>query len=153
VSAQPRSEAQRAHAAERKRASRARHRVEPPPRSCLFCGVLIPPSAPSKRGKRPLFCSAAHGVLFHRRTARVRRLASSLESSRRHLAEIDAQAIAMLSASATDQAVSAAAAELAIRSLNIASGRAQMYAGLMAWLNPAATRYDRGGRPRKGKGP
>ena len=139
-------EAKRARDREQKRASRARLYVPPAPRNCLFCTRLIPASLPSKRGARPKFCSESHRVAFDRRAARIRRLTESLARGRRRLEAIDT---ALLDLLAAGKATSAAVVDFAIESGQIASGRNQVYLGALAALEPAATRYNRGGRPRK----
>jgi len=136
------SEARRAASTERKRAYRARHYVEPEPRFCRECAGAVPVLVPPHRGRRAIFCGQICRDRHFHRLAHDRRLPLSLASTRQRLAELDAEA--------TESTAISDLVELALRSANVASGRSQIYLGLLARLAPAATRYPRGGRPRIG---
>jgi hypothetical protein len=107
---------------------------------------LIPPPNPNGRGRHKLFCDAACADLFKRRLAHLRHTAASLASTRQRLACLDLRAVALLSSGTSS---TADLVEVALQSANVASGRTQIYLGVLARLHPASSRYDRGGRPRK----
>jgi hypothetical protein len=76
-------------------------------------------------------------------------MAASLERTRRRLAEIDAETVALLDRVATEPST-VDLAVLTIRSLRASVARAETYAALMLWLNPEPS-PTWGGRPVKEK--